>query len=45
MKSFMINDNISDFRTIYKDQCVLLDDGSIVTIKNIYKSNSKFKNW
>lgn len=62
IKSFRINENISNFGTIYynqitlnsnnyilscsntKDQCIILDDGSIAVIKNIYKTNSKIDN-
>lgn len=62
MKSFTINENISNFGTIYykqitlnsnnyvlsccnpKDQCIILDDGCIAIIKNIYKLNSKIDN-
>ncbi|XP_060857763.1 uncharacterized protein LOC132935284 [Metopolophium dirhodum] len=62
IKSFKINENISNFGTIYynqitlssnnyvlscsnpKDQCIILDDGNISIIKNIYKQNSKIDN-
>lgn len=63
IKSFKINENLSNFGTIYynqitlnsnnyvlscnnpKDQCTILDDGSItIIIQNIYKPNSKIDN-